>query len=103
MCPACLPHRLQRHCRLRIVVRVEEEGLGDLKRAPLIVMSEYFVVLHARETRGSKSGVCCAVCLRCGRKRMYYKRELEMFRYGRGSRCGTDTGMQRGAGWVVTG
>ena len=99
---ARLPHRHLRHCRLNIAVRVEE-GLGDLERAPLIVMSEYFVVLHARETRGSKSGVCCAVCLRCGRKRMYYKRELEMFRYGRGSRCGTDTGMQRGAGWVVTG
>ena len=47
---ARLPHRLRRHCRQSIAVRVEE-GLGDLERAPLIVMSKDFMVLHSRETR----------------------------------------------------
>ena len=59
---ARLPHRLWRHCRRSIAVRVEE-GLGDLERAPLIVMSKDFEVLHSRETRAYKSGVCRAVCL----------------------------------------
>ena len=47
---ARLPHRLWRHCRRSIAVRVEE-GLGDLERAPLIVMSKDFVVLQ--KERGS--------------------------------------------------
>ena len=99
---ARLPHRLQRHCRRSIVVRVEK-GLGDLERAPLIVMSKDFEVLHSRETRAYKSGVCvsCCVCMRCVGNALMYKRELKMFHMGGGSRW--DRYGQRGAGWVVTG
>ena len=58
---ARLPHRHRRHCCRSIAVRVEE-GLGDLERAPLIVMSKYFMVLvHSRETRSPGSVVLC-VC-----------------------------------------
>eukprot|EP00964_Phaeocystis_antarctica_P099572 scaffold65421_cov56-Phaeocystis_antarctica.AAC.1 len=49
-CPARLPHRLRRHCRRSLLVRVEKL-LGDLERAELIVPSEDFVVLH-RGRRG---------------------------------------------------
>ena len=59
---ARLPHRHRRHCRRSIAVRVEE-GLGDLERAPLIVMSKDFVVLHSgrREPISPGSVVLC-VC-----------------------------------------
>ena len=69
---ARLPHRHRRHCRRSIAVRVEE-GLGDLKRAPLIVMSKDLVVLHSTREKL----VCRAACLRCGGKLMQ-KPELEM-------------------------
>ena len=64
MRPACLPQRLRRHCRRSIVVRVEE-GLGDLERAPLIVMSKDFVVLYARDTDLSPGSVVLCVCAMC--------------------------------------
>eukprot|EP00964_Phaeocystis_antarctica_P004193 scaffold2265_cov62-Phaeocystis_antarctica.AAC.3 len=59
-CPARLPHRLWRHSRRSLLVRVEKL-LGDFERAELIVPSEYFVVLH-RGRRGPMSGVL--LCLR---------------------------------------
>ena len=57
---ARLPHRHRCHCRRSIAVRVEE-GLGDLERAPLIVMSKDFVVLHARDTDLSPGSVVLCV------------------------------------------
>ena len=99
---ARLPHRHRRHCRRSIAVRVEE-GLGDLERAPLIVMSKYFMVLvHSRETRSPGSVVLC-VCVRCLGNALMYRRKLARYvpYVGGGSRW--DRYGQRGAGWVVTG
>eukprot|EP00964_Phaeocystis_antarctica_P007050 scaffold3823_cov60-Phaeocystis_antarctica.AAC.3 len=59
-CPARLPHRLRRHSRRSLLVRVEKL-LGDFERAELIVPSEYCVVLH-RGRRGPMSGA--VLCLR---------------------------------------
>jgi hypothetical protein len=61
-CPARLSHRLRRHCRRRILVRVEEL-LWNFKGPELVDPCEDFVVLHSREARGSNLGLCRAVCL----------------------------------------
>ena len=48
-CLARLSHRLRRHCRRSILVRVEEL-LWNFK-SPELIPSEDFVVLHSREAR----------------------------------------------------
>ena len=51
---ACLPYRLQRYCRRRLLVRVEK-FLGDFERAEFRVPSKYLVVLLKERGTGLHS------------------------------------------------